>query len=203
MPVPLLMKIYRAEEGIAAAAEALRKGEIICYPTETFYGLGIDVQNTSAREKLFSAKQRAQDKDLPLIASDLQMVATICEVKDQRLPILAKEFWPGPLTIILPSVDAKTSWAVRISSHPVARDIAGSFGAPIVSTSANLSGQPPVADPNMLPEEMRKHVTVLLDGGVCPGGMPSTIISLLENPAKIVREGAIPAEKILSLLYPS
>ena len=197
------MHIFRADEGMSVAAEALRGGEIVCYPTETFYALGIDPQNAFARQKLFVAKQRPAEKDLPLIASDLDMISSICETEDPRLHTLAKKFWPGPLTVVLHSLDRKTSRAIRISSHRVARELAKSFGTPIVSTSANLSGQPPITDPRMLDEQVRNHVAVLLDGEICAGGKPSTIVSLLENPATILREGAIPAAELLSLLYSS
>jgi L-threonylcarbamoyladenylate synthase len=197
------MKVFQAPEGISVAVEALCAGKIVCYPTETFYALGIDFQNPLARDRLFAAKQRPQEKDLPLIASDMQMVSQVCDTDDARLHLLAERFWPGPLTIVMSDRTHNGSVAIRISSHAVARLLARSFGAPVVSTSANLSGAPPVAEAALLDESMRQSIEVLLDQGPCAGGKASTIVSLLETPARILREGAIPSGEILSLLYSS
>ena len=194
------MKTYPAKEGIHAAVEALRNGEIVCYPTETFYALGIDFRNSSAREKLFVTKKRPPEKDLPMIASDLQMVANVCDTSDPRLHVLAQKFWPGPLTVVLRSLDSNGTLAIRISSHPIARELARCFGAPVVSTSANLSGAPPIADPSLLDQEVQQQIAVLLQDGRSAGGKPSTIVTLLENPPKILREGEISSAEILSLL---
>ena len=194
------MNIYPAIEGIAAAVEALRNGEIVCYPTETFYALGIDLRNSSARQRLFSTKRRSAEKDLPLIASDMQMVSKFSDTSDPRLHALTKKFWPGPLTVVLRSLGGKGSLAIRISSHPIARELARSFGSPIVSTSANVSGEPAIAEPSLLNHEVQRYIAVLLDDGRCAGGKPSTIVSLLEKPAKILREGEISGAEILSLL---
>jgi L-threonylcarbamoyladenylate synthase len=194
------MKIFSANDGIPFAVDALRSGGIVCYPTETFYALGIDPWNEDAREKLYAVKKRSEEKDLPLIACDLQMVSSICDTSDSRLAALAKRFWPGPLTIVLYSSQGTGSFAVRVSSHPIARRLAKSFGLPIVSTSANLSGEPPLQDPRSLANSVEQNVDVLLDDGLCRGKEPSTIVSLLIRPGMILREGAIPAEQVLSLL---
>ena len=195
------MKIFPVQLKIPdEAVQALRSGEIVCYPTETFYALGIDPLNEAAREKLYKAKGRSAEKELPLIASDEEMVAKFCDTNDPRLKKLAARFWPGPLTIVLPSKDAAHNYAIRISSNPIACNLAKSFGAPIVSTSANASGSSPVQDPRNLLDSIQKNVSLLLDAGLCPGGFPSTIISLLEKPGRILREGAIHSREILSLL---
>jgi L-threonylcarbamoyladenylate synthase len=195
------MKVFPVQSSIPdEAAMALRAGEIICYPTETFYALGIDPFNETAREKLYRTKGRSAEKELPLIASDEEMVAKFCDTNDPRLKKLAARFWPGPLTIVLPSKDGVRNYAIRISSHPIARSLAKSFGGPIVSTSANASGSSPVQDPRNLLDSIQKNVGLLLDAGLCPGGFPSTIISLLEKPGRILREGAIHTREIVSLL---
>jgi L-threonylcarbamoyladenylate synthase len=135
-----------------------------------------------------------------LIASDIPMVASICDVADSRFSTFAKKFWPGPLTLILPGTDRSKSYAIRVSSHPVARQLAEAFGSPIVSTSANRSGQEPVIDSDLLPETMKKDLAVIVKGGTLAGGLPSTIVSLLERPGKVIRQGAIPATEIISFI---
>jgi L-threonylcarbamoyladenylate synthase len=195
------MKIFPVQSNIPEeAVQTLRSGEIVCYPTETFYALGIDPFNEEAREKLYRTKGRSADKELPLIASDEEAVGKLCDTNDPRLKKLMDQFWPGPLTIVLPSKDGVCNYAIRISSHPIARELAKSFGGAIVSTSANASGSSPVQDPRNLLDSVQKGVSLLLDAGICPGGYPSTIISLLEKPGRILREGAIHSREILSLL---
>ena len=180
--------------------DTLRESGILCYPTETFYALGIDLWNEEALHKLYALKMRPPEKQLPLIASDIAMIATVCDTGDSRFAALARRFWPGPLTIVLPSIDRSRSFAIRVSSHPVARQIVEAFGSPLVSTSANLTGEPAVSDPRSLSGKITAGVSVLVDGGTCEGGSPSTIVSLVERPGKILREGAIPAAEIVSLL---
>ena len=195
------MKIFPVQSNIPEeAAQALRSGEIVCYPTETFYALGIDPFNEAAREKLYRIKGRSGEKELPLIAADEEMVAELCDTNDPRLKKLMDLFWPGPLTIVLPSKGGTRNYAIRISSNPIARGLAKSFGGPIVSTSANASGSSPVQDPRNLLDSIQKGVSLLLDAGLSPGGFPSTIISLLEKPGRILREGAIHTREIVSLL---
>src|SRR4029079_5986016 len=165
------MEIFPVQSKIPEeAVNALRSGEIVCYPTETFYALGIDPFHEAAREKLYRTKGRSSEKELPLIASDQEIVARLCVTDDPRFEILSNRFWPGPLTIVLPAKDGVNQYAIRVSSHPVARLLAKSFGSPIVSTSANLSGLPPVEDPQRLSESVQKGIAVLLDAGICAGG---------------------------------
>jgi L-threonylcarbamoyladenylate synthase len=200
------MIIVPVERGILSPSslqlsiDALRNGEMICYPTETFYALGVDPWNEQALLHLYTLKKRPLDKELPLIASDIAMVASLCDVADSRFVTLAKKFWPGPLTLVLPGTDRSKSYAIRVSSHPVARQLAQAFGSPIVATSANRSGEPPVTDSELLPETFKGQVAVIVKGGPSAGGLPSTIVSLLERPGKIVRQGAIPWSEIVSFI---
>lgn len=180
--------------------DALRGGGIICYPTETFYALGIDFSNEKALQRLYRVKRRPPEKELPLIASDIAMVATICDTGDSRFPVLSRKFWPGPLTIVLPSLDRSRTYAIRISSNQIARQLAEGLGGPIVATSANISSHPPIRDPHALPGGIQALTDVLVDSGPSPGGTPSTIVTLAERPGRILREGAIPAIEIVSLL---
>lgn len=194
------MKRIRVEDGLDSAIDCLREGRVVCYPTETFYGLGIDPWNKAARERLRKAKRRPEEKEWPLIVADTAMAAHFCNVSDPRFSVLARRFWPGPLTLVLPALSGSGSYAIRVSSHPAAQRLVASFGGPIVSSSANLSGEPPCSDPSLLNPVLQKEVSLLIDGGMTTGGLASTIISLLQTPAVVLREGALPAAEALSLL---
>ena len=187
-------------EAYYQCVETLRNGGIICYPTETFYALGVDPWNQSACEKLYKLKKRSAEKELPLIASSTEMVSRFCDTSDPRFNILAQKFWPGPLTIVLPAKDQSSSYAIRVSSNVSARLISEMFGSPVISTSANISGQEPVRKPDDLNPELSDGIDVVLNAGVCPGGLPSTIISLMKSAPEILREGAIASKEILSML---
>lgn len=182
---------------VEEAAAALGRGEIVCYPTETYYALGIDPWNESARRKLYEAKGRSVEKDLPVIASGLEMVRRDFDDRDHRIAKLAERYWPGPLTLVLPLRNGG-NMAVRVSSNPVACELSRRFGKPVVSTSANRSGEPPVSEPQAIPAALVPFISILLDGGRTPGGAPSTIVSLLETPARMIRDGAISATEVMA-----
>lgn len=170
---------------------------MICYPTETFYGIGIDPWNEVAREKLFELKGRASEKDLPWIAADRAMVDRFCDTSDQRFGLLADRFWPGPLTMVLHLLNSDQTVAVRVSSLPLAGQLSAALQKPIVSTSANLSGQPAVNDAALISQEIKHKVDVVIDAGITKGEMPSTIVSFLQsNQVNILRQGAVSAEDI-------
>ncbi|HSE42226.1 MAG TPA: L-threonylcarbamoyladenylate synthase [Acidobacteriota bacterium] len=181
-------------------AEVLRNGGIICYPTETFYALGVDPWNEAACRRLYDLKKRTSDKELPLIVADFEMAAKFFDTSDPHTQTLIRKFWPGPLTLIIPAIDKSRNYAVRISSHPEARKISETFQKPVVSTSANISGNRPICSPGELNHQLISGIDVLLDGGTSAGGLPSTIVSLISSEIEIIREGAIQSEKIFSAL---
>jgi len=195
------MKVIRASQWLDAAGlelccSVLRQGGVLCYPTETYYGLAIDPSSVKGRERIYHAKGRAMEKELPLIAANREMVEKFCKTEGPFFRVLADTFWPGPLTLVLPSREGSMTLAVRVSSHPLARRISETFGGLITSTSANLSGDPPVADPALLPPAMMKEVDVLIDAGITPGGAPSTIVALSDEGIRVLREGAVSAAEI-------
>ncbi len=197
------MRIFPVRNGLdtaatEACADALRDAGIICYPTETFYALGIDPWSHLAREKLFALKGRDADKELPMIAADVEMVKRCCRTDHRVFDVLSRRFWPGPLTLVLPDRNSSATIAIRVSAHPVAREISRTFQSPIVSTSANRSGEPPVQDPRDFPQEFADSVEIMVDTGICQGGFPSTILSLARNNPELLREGAIPFREIES-----
>lgn len=197
------------DEGIVSqSVDILRKGGVIIYPTETFYGLGADAFNRSAVSSVFQLKGRESEKTLPLIISDRKILESVCVDINQTALKLMDAFWPGPLTILfkvkktLPkgvvSIDNKT--AVRISSNPVATKIAEFLGGPITATSANLSGYKSPRTISEISEELKRSVDFILDSGELEGMKGSTIVDTTVSPLKIIREGEIPSEKIYSLV---
>lgn len=192
---------------IEAAAEVLRRGGLVAYPTETFYGLGALARDAAAVERLARAKGRPDGKPLPLLAADRAQVDTVAEVGPAAARVAAA-LWPGPLTLVLPArpglapaVAAGTATVgVRVPGSEIARALARAAGGPLVSTSANLSGAPPPARPEELSVELRARVDHVLDGGPTPGGLASTVVAVEGDALRLVREGAVPFGAVLAAL---
>ena len=190
---------------IAAAAEVLRRGGIVAYPTETFYGLGALARDAAALARLASAKLRPEGKPLPLLAADAAQVAEVARL-DGLAARLAARFWPGPLTLVLPAspaLDAAitaggATVAIRVPGSEIARELARRAGGALVSTSANLSGDPPPVLAAELSAGLAARIDHVLDGGRTPGGQPSTIVEVAGGAVRLVREGVIPLDEVLA-----
>ena len=185
----------RYPENIRTAAQALRSGGIVAFPTETVYGLGVCADNDTAIDNLYSAKQRSRDKKLSIMIAEPDDVRK--HVK-QITPIankLISSFWPGPLTIIFDLPDNRTV-GIRNSSHHVVRDLLNAAGKSIVSTSANISGRPPATDAQQVISSFSDKVDVVLDGGSAEAGKPSTVIKIVDNTFEIIRHGVIGKERL-------
>ena len=182
-------------ENIRTAAQALRSGGIVAFPTETVYGLGVCADNDTAIDNLYSAKQRSRDKKLSIMIAEPDDVRK--HVK-QITPIankLISSFWPGPLTIIFDLPDNRTV-GIRNSSHHVVKDLLNAAGISIVSTSANISGRPPATDAQQVISSFSDKVDVVLDGGSAEAGKPSTVIKIVDNTFEIIRHGVIGKERL-------
>ena len=182
-------------ENIRTAAQVLRSGGIVAFPTETVYGLGVCADNDTAIDNLYSAKQRSRDKKLSIMIAEPDDVRK--HVK-QITPIankLISSFWPGPLTIIFDLPDNRTV-GIRNSSHHVVKDLLNAAGISIVSTSANISGRPPATDAQQVISSFSDKVDVVLDGGSAEAGKPSTVIKIVDNTFEIIRHGVIGKERL-------
>jgi L-threonylcarbamoyladenylate synthase len=181
----------------------LRRGGVVAYPTETFYGLGALARDPAALERLARAKGRPEGKPLPLIAADAGMVAEVAEV-GALARSLAGRFWPGPLTLVLPArpglpgpiTGGTGTVGIRVPGSEVARALCRAAGGPIVSTSANPSGAPPPAAAASLDAALRARIDGVLDAGPSPGGLPSTVVAVAGEEVALVREGAVPFAEI-------
>jgi L-threonylcarbamoyladenylate synthase len=207
------MTIIRpAETGMSAAlakaADTLKKGGLIAYPTETFYGLGVRFDARKALEKLYRIKKRSRQKALPLIIGERRMLELIVSVISRPAEILIKNFWPGPLTLLLPAkpglsglVTAQTGKvAVRIPGESFALELARSLAFPITATSANVSGMPPADNAKDVIGYFGDAVDIIIDCGKAPGGWPSTIVDASREKVLFLRAGAISREKVTALL---
>jgi L-threonylcarbamoyladenylate synthase len=197
------------EARIEEAAATLRRGGVVAYPTETFYGLGALALDAAAVERLARAKGRPDGKPLPLLAADLAAVEAVA-VLDGVARRLAERLWPGPLTLVLPArpglpaaVTAGTGTVgIRVPGSEVARRLARAAGGAIVSTSANPAGGPPPARVEELDPGLRGRLDGVLDAGPTPGGLASTVIGVEEGRVRLLRPGPIPLDAVEGALRP-
>ena len=192
-------------ETLARALALLRRGGTVAYPTETFYGLGADALNEAAVGKIYAIKGRGFQNPLPVIIGAREDLAPlVADVPDVALPLM-KDFWPGPLTLVFraapcvpPLLTAGTGKiGIRLSSHPVARELARRLGGPLTATSANLSGRKEAVSAQEVRENLRRlEPDALLDGGPTPGGRGSTVLDVTMDPPVLLREGAVPSDRI-------
>jgi L-threonylcarbamoyladenylate synthase len=197
-------------DSIALAADALRRGGLVAYPTDTLYGLAVDPRRDEAVARLFAAKGRDASAAVPLIAASLLQAQEAAILGDRELQ-LARAFWPGPLTIVVPArsglasavMGGGTTVALRVPAHPVARALAAVFGFCITATSANRSGDPPAVTGADVPAALATAidlVDVLLDAGAVTGRQPSTIVEMAESGPRLVRAGAVAWSRVLESL---
>jgi L-threonylcarbamoyladenylate synthase len=169
---------------LSEAARLLRQGGLIAFPTETYYGLGVDPFNAEALQRLFAVKQRQPDKPvLVLVAEQAQVTELVAEVPAVLRRLMAA-FWPGPLTLVFPGrstlppllTGGTGNIGIRQSPHPLAADLLRAFGGPITATSANRSGAPPATTAVEIQERLGSEIDLILDGGTTPGGAGSTLV---------------------------
>ena len=194
-------------ENLIRAAEFIKRGELVAFPTETVYGLGADGLNVDACRKIFVAKGRPSDKPLSLHVASLEMVERVAKISAQAEKLFAA-FCPGALTIILPKnkivpdfvTCRRSSVGIRFPANDVALSLIRLSGTPIAAPSANLSNLPPPKTAREVLENLSGRVKIILDGGQCVFGISSTIIDLTTSEPKILRHGAIADKKILEVL---
>lgn len=193
---------------LAAAIAALRDGQLVVYPTETFYGLAADPFSEVALKRLLDLKGRDAGKAVALIAADTESAFSVVSEISAGALRLAELFWPGPLTLVMPAragisdalIGPDGGIGVRVSSHPTARALAAGLGRPITATSANLSGEQPAATLSAARDALGDKVRVYIDGGTLAGGAPSTVVAVDSTGLRVIRAGAISEEAIASVL---
>lgn len=185
------------EEYIKEAADILLDGGLVIFPTETVYGLAVDPACSKAIEKVYIAKGRRDDKPLAHFALNIQKIEEEVVELNRTGKILGQYFWPGALTIVVPSVNL----GFRIPDYAIPLKLLEIINKNIAVTSANLSGHPDALTANEAIADLGSYVDLILDGGAVPGGKPSTVVMLDEkNGIKILRHGAISEERIKKVL---
>jgi L-threonylcarbamoyladenylate synthase len=185
-------------EGLREAVALLRDSRLVVFPTETFYGLGAAAFDDVALAKVFYIKKRDLSQPVALIASDEAQAFSLWPGIPNRARELAAQYWPGPLTIVLPGRDnlptalqSPYGIGARVSSHSTAREIARLLNEPLVATSANVSGQPPVLRASEVDEKLPGADGIVEDDQGVMGGAPSTIIAFEGERIIVLRQGPI------------
>ena len=192
----------------AVAAEIIKSGGLVAIPTETVYGLGANGLDEEAVAKIFEAKGRPQDNPLILHICGPEQIELFCHHIPQAAYDLAEKFWPGPLTIVLPSRDCvprRTTGgldtvAVRCPDNAVTREIIRLSGVPIAAPSANISGQPSTTTAEHVRHDHDGRIDAIVDGGSCRVGVESTIVDLTERRPRLLRPGGIGPEQLIEVL---
>jgi L-threonylcarbamoyladenylate synthase len=193
---------------IERAAAAIRAGGLAAVPTDTLYGLAADPFNHAAVTRVFEVKGRAAGQALPLVAADLEQVQRHLGDLPPLARRLVERFWPGPLTLLLaapdtlaPQVSGGTAKVgVRVPAHAVTTALCRGCGGPLTATSANISGSPPTADPDVVVRALGDLIDILVDGGRSPGGSPSTVIDFDGLEPRLIRAGAVSWDEVRACL---
>ena len=196
------------ECGIAEAVSSLRAGQCVAFPTDTVYGLGCDLWSPSAIEHLYWVKQRPGHLAIPVLVASPDDVAKVSEDAAPAFSRLVARFWPGGLTVVVrrkPAVPdvlcaGKATVAVRMPDHPLAIRLIREMGGVLAVTSANLSGHPSCTTAEKVLAGLGGRIAVLLDGGTCAGGIASTIVSLVTQPPRVLRTGAVSCKELCTVL---
>lgn len=175
---------------IEAAAQALRIGELVAFPTETVYGLGAHKDNPQAVAHIYEVKNRPEEKRLTLIVADRSDVKKYVDHIPKAAKKLMDFFWPGALTIIFPFKDG-SSLGIRIPDNTITRDLIRAAKVPVVTTSANISGFPPATDAQQVLMDLGGKIPMILDGGSTRLRSPSTVVKVHGEVVEIVRHGII------------
>ena len=200
--------VHPDDSVIREAAEVIKKGGVVVFPTRTLYGIGADAFNTTAVHRVFYIKKRSTDNPLSVLIKSIDEITSLAT----QIPFAAvkfmESFWPGRLTIVFfarPSVPANLTAntgkvGIRVPEHPVAVRLVAALEVPLTGTSANLSGKPGVDCVDDLPPEIINHVDLIIDAGKLKGGIGSTVVDVTTDSPRILREGVVRRATLLGVL---
>lgn len=197
-----------APHAIEWTAERLRHGGVVSFPTDTVYALAASLSHPAALARIFDIKGRRDDKPLPVLLSSPREVRNVSTEVDDETIALASRFWPGPLTVIVPArpglppevlgrdPSGRPTVGVRVPAHFLAIEVIERAGGSIAATSANRSGEDPARSAAEVMAQLGHGFDLLLDGGISPGGVPSTVIAIHDDAVTVLREGDIASETV-------
>jgi L-threonylcarbamoyladenylate synthase len=193
-------------KALGMAADLLAAGELVAFPTDTVYGLGALAFNDNAVSRISDVKGRVVEKAIPILIGDFSQLELVASEVSIQCEKLAKSFWPGPLTIIFPrhqsisdAVTPMQTVGVRIPDFPATIELLKMTG-PMAVSSANLTGMGSSSTARGVQAQLSGKIALILDGGVTPGGTPSTVVECSQGVPKILREGPISLDQILQAL---
>jgi L-threonylcarbamoyladenylate synthase len=190
------------------AVETLRRGGLVAFPTDTLYALGADALSPDAIERVLTVKGRARGKPLSVLVPSVEAVDALEVALTPHLRDLLHRFWPGPLTVVVKATSrfpailtgATGTVGLRIPGGAVAQALLAGFGGPVIGTSANKAGGPDPSDAKTVQRAIGGQIDLILDGGRVALGVPSTVLDCTAEPARILREGAVPRGRLAELL---
>jgi L-threonylcarbamoyladenylate synthase len=196
----LAVDAARGEQAaVAEAAALLRAGAIVAFPTESFYGLGVDALDARAVDRLLRAKRRPADKPVLVLVDSIEMAERVAASVPPSVRALMARHWPGPLTLVLEAAPAVAealtagtgTIGIRMPGHPVALDLVRAAGRPVTAPSANPSGAPPPTTAEEVRRYFGSEVELILDGGPTAGGTGSTVADCTVWPPRVLRAGPV------------
>ena len=194
------------ERSVQLALDTLHGGNLVAFPTDTVYGLGADPFNISAIIKLFESKGREYNKAIAILVGSAEQVELIAERFTDNAKKLVGKFWPGGLTVIVPKrkdvpdlLSSTQTIGIRMPNHPMTLELLRRFG-PLATTSANLSGGANPLTAQDVVAQLNSRIPLVLDGGPCPGGVPSTVVDCTIDQLHILRYGPITEEDMQKAL---
>ena len=192
-----------SQREIEKGVKILENGGVIAFPTDTVYGLGADAFNSMAVERIYEIKSRPRHLQLPLLIAGVERLTILANPIPEIAWFLAKRFWPGGLTLVLPKTDSVPAYlapgptiAVRVPNHPVCLALIQHLGNPIIGTSANISDQPAALTAEEVGQQLGGKIDFIINGGKCPGGKESTVVDITRESPIILRQGIIPSDEI-------
>jgi L-threonylcarbamoyladenylate synthase len=200
------------ERAQGQAVEVLNAGGLVAFPTDTVYGLAASPWNADAVSRLYEAKRRPSDRPIPLLLSDASQAGRVVALQqplERSFRQLTTRFWPGGLTLVLPkteavldAISAGPTVAVRIPNLTLARDLIREAGGVLAVTSANISGQPNPVTAQEVAAQLSERIELIVDGGPCRGGIPSTILDCTTSPPALLRRGAVSEAALRATIGP-
>ena len=196
--------IGTTEQDIAEAAQIIKRGGLVAFPTETVYGLGADALDPAAVRSIYKAKGRPHDNPTIVHIAEPEDLGKLTPEVTRDMEILAEKFWPGPMTMIVKRLDivpdettgGLDTVGVRLPSAEAARALIKAAGTPIAAPSANISGKPSPTNARDVLEDMDGRIEAVIDGGMCDVGIESTVIDMTEDTPMILRPGILTAEEL-------